>query len=330
MKQVGVFLEFPSFLYYPVNAGNLIPDSSSFSKPSLDIWNFLVCIMLKPSMQDLKDDLTSMRDGAIVQWLAHSLVFFLGIGMRIDLFQSCGHCWVFQVCWHIECNTLMASAFRVLSSSTGILLHPLALIIAVLPKAHVTLLLRMPGSGWLTTPSWSSSSFGSFLHGFSVYSFHLFLISSVSSRSLLFMSFIVHIFGQNDPLVSPVLLKRSLVFPLLLFSSSFIHGSLEKAFLSLRAVLWKSAFSWIYLCLSPLLFTSLLPFAICEASSDNHFTFLLFFFFGMVLFAPPVQCHGPLTTVLQAQCLQVLIPRICSLPLLHIHRGFDLSHTWLA
>ena len=330
MKQVGVFLEFPSFLYYPVNAGNLIPDSSSFSKPSLDIWNFLVCIMLKPSMQDLKDDLTSMRDGAIVQWLAHSLVFFLGIGMRIDLFQSCGHCWVFQVCWHIECNTLMASAFRVLSSSTGILLHPLALIIAVLPKAHVASLLRMPGSGWLTTPSWSSSSFGSFLHGFSVYSFHLFLISSASARLLLFMSSIVHIFGQNDPLVSLALLKRSLVFPLLLFSSSFIHGSLEKALLSLRAVLWKSAFSWIYPCLSPLLFTSLLPFAICEASSDNHFAFLLFFFFGMVLFAPPVQCHGPLTTVLQAQCLQVLIPRICSLPLLHIHRGFDLSHTWLA
>ena len=35
----------------------------------------------------------------IVQWLAHSLVLpFLGIGMRIDIFQSCGHCWVFQIC----------------------------------------------------------------------------------------------------------------------------------------------------------------------------------------------------------------------------------------
>ena len=40
---------------------------------------------------------------AIVWWLAHSSVLpFLGIGMRIDLFQSCGHCWVFQICWHIE------------------------------------------------------------------------------------------------------------------------------------------------------------------------------------------------------------------------------------
>ena len=50
---------------------------------------------------------------------------FLGIGMRIDLFQSCGHWWVFQICWHIECNTLMASSFTVLNSSTGIPSHPL-------------------------------------------------------------------------------------------------------------------------------------------------------------------------------------------------------------
>ena len=35
------FLEFPSFLYDPVNVGNLISGSSSFSKSSLDIWKFL-------------------------------------------------------------------------------------------------------------------------------------------------------------------------------------------------------------------------------------------------------------------------------------------------
>ena len=33
----------------------------------------------------------------------HSLALsFFGIGMKTDLFQSCGHCWVFQICWHIE------------------------------------------------------------------------------------------------------------------------------------------------------------------------------------------------------------------------------------
>ena len=35
--EVDVFLEFPCFLYDPVNAGNLISGSSAFSKPSLDI-----------------------------------------------------------------------------------------------------------------------------------------------------------------------------------------------------------------------------------------------------------------------------------------------------
>ena len=41
--------------YNPVNVGNLISSSFSFSKPSLDIWKFLVHIMLKPSMQDSHD-----------------------------------------------------------------------------------------------------------------------------------------------------------------------------------------------------------------------------------------------------------------------------------
>ena len=60
--EIDVFLEFPSFLYDPVNVGNLISGSSSFSKPSLDIWKLLVHIMLKPSMQDFKHDLTRMGD----------------------------------------------------------------------------------------------------------------------------------------------------------------------------------------------------------------------------------------------------------------------------
>ena len=60
--EVHVFLEFPSFLYDPVNVGNLISGSSAFSKPILDIWKFLVCMMLKPSIQDFKDDINSMGD----------------------------------------------------------------------------------------------------------------------------------------------------------------------------------------------------------------------------------------------------------------------------
>ena len=33
--------------------------------------------------------------------------------MKTDFFQSCGHCWVFQICWHIECSTFTASSFRI-------------------------------------------------------------------------------------------------------------------------------------------------------------------------------------------------------------------------
>ena len=37
---------------------------------------------------------------------------FFGIGMKTDLFQSWGHCWVFQICWHIECSTFTSSSFK--------------------------------------------------------------------------------------------------------------------------------------------------------------------------------------------------------------------------
>ena len=60
--EVDAFLEFPCFLYGPVNVGNLISGSSVFSKPSLDVCKFLGHLMLKPSMQDFEYDLTSMAD----------------------------------------------------------------------------------------------------------------------------------------------------------------------------------------------------------------------------------------------------------------------------
>ena len=63
--KVDVLLEFPCFLYDTVNVGNLISGSSAFSKPSLDVWKFLVHVMLKPSVQDFKHDLTSMEDESI-------------------------------------------------------------------------------------------------------------------------------------------------------------------------------------------------------------------------------------------------------------------------
>ena len=65
----------------------------------------------------------------------------------------------------------------------------------------------------------------------SVYSCHLFLISPASSRSLLFLPYIVHFLAWNNPFISPVLLKRSLDFPILLSFIS-LHCSFKKAFSS--------------------------------------------------------------------------------------------------
>ena len=138
--------------------------------------------------------------------------------MKTDLFQSCGHCWVFQICCHIECSTFTASSFRIWNSSAGIPPPPLPLFVVMLPKAHLTSHSKMSGSRWVSTSLWLSGSWRSFLYSSSGYSCHLILISSASVRPIPFLFFIVPIFAWNAPLMSPVFLMRSLVFHILLKS----------------------------------------------------------------------------------------------------------------
>ena len=90
--------------------------------------------------------------------------------MKTDLFWSCGRCWVFRICWCIECSTLTASSLRIWNGSAGIPLSPLALFVVILPKAHLTLHSRMSGSRCVITPWWLSRSLISFLYRSSVYS----------------------------------------------------------------------------------------------------------------------------------------------------------------
>ena len=109
-------------------------------------------------------------------------------------------------------------------------------------------------------------------------------------------------------------LEESLVFPILLFSSISLHRSLRKAFLFLLAILCNSAFKWVYLSFSPLLFASLLFTTICKASSNSHFTFLHFFFFRMVLI--PVFSTMSLTSIHSSSgTLSILVPKTVS----HFH-----------
>ena len=58
--EVDVFLEFSWFFYDPADVGNLISGSSAFSKTSLNIWKFLVYVLLKPSLENAEHYFASM------------------------------------------------------------------------------------------------------------------------------------------------------------------------------------------------------------------------------------------------------------------------------
>ena len=136
--EVDVFLEFSCFLYDPENVGNLISGSSAFFKPSSNIRSSLVHIMLQPSLEDFGYNLTNLRNecNCPVVWTFFSTA----------LLGNWDEDWPFPVLWPLLgfpnfLTYLIAPSFRILNSSAGIPSPPLALLAAVLPKAH-----------WLHTP----------------------------------------------------------------------------------------------------------------------------------------------------------------------------------
>ena len=141
-----------------------------FYKSSLYIWKFSVHVLLKPSLKDFEDYLASVWDecNCAVVWAFWGIAF-LWDGMKTDLFQSCGHCWVFQICWRIECSTFTALSFSTWNSSAWIPLPPLTLFIVMLPEFHLTSHSRMSGSRWVITASCLSGSLRPFLCSSSVY-----------------------------------------------------------------------------------------------------------------------------------------------------------------
>ena len=58
--EVSAFLEFSCFFYDPKDVGNLISGSSAFSKSGLNIWEFLVHVLLKPSLDNFENYFASM------------------------------------------------------------------------------------------------------------------------------------------------------------------------------------------------------------------------------------------------------------------------------
>ena len=144
----------------------------------LAIWSLLPLPLLKPpwtsgsswftycwslAWRILSITLLVCEMSVIVLYFEHSLTLpFFGIGRKTNIFQSCGHWWVFQIYWHIECRTFTAASLRIWNSSTGIPSPPLTLFIVLLPKAHLTFHSRMSVSRWVIRPLWFSGSWGYF------------------------------------------------------------------------------------------------------------------------------------------------------------------------
>ena len=211
--EVYAFLELSCFFDDPTDVGTLSSGYSAFSKSSLNNWKFMVHVLLNPGLETFEHYFASMWDecNRVVVWAFFGTAFLWDWNENWP-FPVLWPLLIFQICWHVECSTFKASSFRIWNSSTGIPSPPPALLVVMLPKAHLTSHSRMSGSRWVITPSWLSGLWRSFLYSSSVYSCHFFLISSASVKSISFLSFIVPIFTWNVPVVSLIFLQRSLVF----------------------------------------------------------------------------------------------------------------------
>ena len=75
--EVDVFLELSCFFDDPADVGNLISGSSAFSKSSLNIWNFMVHVLLKPGLENFEHYFASMwnEHNYIVAWAIFGIAF---------------------------------------------------------------------------------------------------------------------------------------------------------------------------------------------------------------------------------------------------------------
>ena len=148
--------------------------SLPFLSPACTSGSSWFTLLLKPSLEDFELYLASMQNecNCMIVWT------FFGIALLWDWkenrsFPVGDHCWVFQICWQVECGTLTASSFRIWNNSAGILPPLLAVFVVTLPKAHLTSQSRISSSRLVSTPLWLSGSLRPFLCGSSVHSCHL-------------------------------------------------------------------------------------------------------------------------------------------------------------
>ena len=89
--EVDFFLELSCFFDDPADVGNLISGSSAFSKTSLNIWKFMVQVLLKPGLEYFEYYFTRLWDecNCAVVWA------FFGIAFLWDWNEN----WPFPVLW---------------------------------------------------------------------------------------------------------------------------------------------------------------------------------------------------------------------------------------
>ena len=88
--EIDAFLELSCFFHDPVDVGNLISGSSAFSKTSLNIWKFMVHVLLKPGLENFEHYFIAWDEfNCAVVWA------FFGIAFLWD----CNENWPFLVLW---------------------------------------------------------------------------------------------------------------------------------------------------------------------------------------------------------------------------------------
>ena len=89
--EIDVFLELSCFFDDPVDVGNLISDSSALYKTILNIWKFMVHVLLKPSLENFEHYFTRMWDecNCAVVWAFFGIAFLVSpLGFKFVVFNN--------------------------------------------------------------------------------------------------------------------------------------------------------------------------------------------------------------------------------------------------
>ena len=141
--------------------------SSALYKSSLNIWMFMVHILLKPCLENFEHYFASVWDegNSVIVWTIFGIAFFC------DWNEN----WPFPVLWSMLFSKFAGILSAALSQHhllgfeiAQLEFHHSNSFVVMLPTTHLTSHSRISGSRWLITPSWLSGPSRSFLYSSSV------------------------------------------------------------------------------------------------------------------------------------------------------------------